>query len=121
MSIFRQIGIKMGYRFELITGPMSCGKTEELLRRIRRLIIAKKNVKVISPAIDTREKGAFIKSRNGLSLDTIKVKNSFAILDEIEEKEGGIYAEINLEKEYEFRDKCTVLKDIQDSYEVIKK
>ena len=43
------------------------------------------------------------------------------ILDEIEEKEGGIYAEINLEKEYEFRDKCTVLKDIQDSYEVIKK
>ena len=43
------------------------------------------------------------------------------ILDEIEEKEGGIYAEINIEKEYEFRDKCTVLKDIQDSYEVIKK
>ena len=90
MSIFRHIGIKMGYRFELITGPMSCGKTEELLRRIRRLIIAKKNVKVISPAIDTREKGAFIKSRNGLSLDTIKVKNSFAILDEIEEKDDVI-------------------------------
>ena len=33
-----------GYSFELITGPMSCGKTEELLRRIRRCIIAKKKV-----------------------------------------------------------------------------
>ena len=31
-----------GYSFELITGPMSCGKTEELLRRIRRSIIAKR-------------------------------------------------------------------------------
>ena len=45
-----------GYSFELITGPMSCGKTEELLRRIRRCIIAKKKVKVISPDVDTRTK-----------------------------------------------------------------
>lgn len=45
-----------GYSFELITGPMSCGKTEELLRRIRRSIIAKRKVKVISPDIDTRAK-----------------------------------------------------------------
>ena len=43
------------------------------------------------------------------------------ILSEIEEKEGGIYAEIDLEKMYEFRAKCTMLNDIQDSYEVIKK
>lgn len=40
------------------------------------------------------------------------------ILDEIEEKEGGIYAEINLPEMYEFRDKCKVLDDIKDSYEV---
>lgn len=43
------------------------------------------------------------------------------ILDEIEEKEGGIYAEADLDKMYEFRSQCTVLKDIKDSYEVIKK
>ncbi len=41
------------------------------------------------------------------------------ILDQIEEIEGGIYAEFNLPKMYEFRDKCTILKDIKDSYEVI--
>ena len=69
-----------GYSFELITGPMSCGKTEELLRRVRRCIIAKKKVKVISPDVDTRTKGDYIESRNGLWLDAIKVKHSLQIL-----------------------------------------
>lgn len=73
-------GEMQGYSFELITGPMSCGKTEELLRRIRRAIIAKKKVKVISPAVDTRAKGDYIESRNGLWLDAIKVKLSAQIL-----------------------------------------
>ena len=68
------------YDFELITGPMSCGKTEELLRRIRRAIIAKKKVKVISPDVDTRAKGDYIESRNGLWLDAIKVKHSIQIM-----------------------------------------
>ena len=69
-----------GYCFELITGPMSCGKTEELLRRIRRCIIAKKKVKVISPDVDTRTKGDYIESRNGLFLESVKVKHSIQIL-----------------------------------------
>ncbi len=72
-----------GYSFELITGPMSCGKTEELLRRIRRCIIAKKKVKVISPDVDTRANGDYIESRNGLWLDAIKVKHSIQILSEV--------------------------------------
>lgn len=69
-----------GYSFELITGPMSCGKTEELLRRIRRSIIAKRKVKVISPDVDTRAKGDYIESRNGLWLDAIKVKHAIQIM-----------------------------------------
>lgn len=74
-----------GYSFELITGPMSCGKTEELLRRVRRAIIAKKKVKVISPDIDTRAHGDYIESRNGLWLDAIKVKNAAQILSVVKE------------------------------------
>ena len=74
-----------GYIFELITGPMSCGKTEELLRRIRRSIIAKKKVKVIVPEIDTRTRGDYIESRNGLWLDAIKVKNAAQILSVVKE------------------------------------
>ena len=62
---------------------MSCGKTEELLRRIRRCKIAKKNIKIFSPAVDTREGGAFIKSRNGLTADAIKISHSIQILQKV--------------------------------------
>ncbi len=41
------------------------------------------------------------------------------ILSEIDKKEGGIFAEIDLEEMYEFRNKCTILKDIKNSYEVL--
>lgn len=68
------------YCFELITGPMSCGKTEELLKRIRRCEIAGRKIKVFSPSIDTREQGNYIKSRNGLTADAIKVERAAQIL-----------------------------------------
>ena len=74
-----------GYSFELITGPMSCGKTEELLRRVRRCIIAKKKVMVISPDVDTRAGGDYIESRNGLWLDAIKVKHSMQIMNAVKD------------------------------------
>lgn len=79
-----------GYSFELITGPMSCGKTEELLRRIRRSIIAKKKVKVFSPEIDTREGYDCIKSRNGLCLDAIKVKSSAQIMTFVRQEDDVV-------------------------------
>lgn len=41
------------------------------------------------------------------------------ILSEINDVEGGIYAEVDLDEMYEFRDKCRVLEDIKGSYEVI--
>ena len=40
------------------------------------------------------------------------------ILSEINEIEGGIYADIDLDEMYNLRDKCRVLDDIKDSYEV---
>ena len=43
------------------------------------------------------------------------------VLSEINQKEGGFYAEIDLEEMYKFRDKCTILKDIKKSYEVEEK
>ena len=43
------------------------------------------------------------------------------ILSEITESEGGIYAEIDLDEMYDFRDKCKVISDIKKNYEVIKK
>jgi predicted amidohydrolase len=43
------------------------------------------------------------------------------VIDEINEKEGCISGTLDLTKMYEFRDKCTVLKDIHSSYEVLEK
>ncbi len=77
----------MGHSFEIITGPMSCGKTEELLRRVKRCIIAQKKVIVVSPQIDTRTKGDYIESRNGLWLDAITVKDSNDILSQVHDSD----------------------------------
>ena len=41
------------------------------------------------------------------------------VLADIKDVEGVIYSEIDLEEMYEFRDKCKVLEDIKNSYEVI--
>ena len=37
---------------EVITGSMFCGKTDEMIRRLRRATIAKQKVQVFKPAID---------------------------------------------------------------------
>ncbi len=39
---------------EVICGPMFSGKTEELIRRLRRAVIARRKVQVFKPRIDTR-------------------------------------------------------------------
>ena len=39
---------------EMICGSMFSGKTEELIRRIRRARIAKQQVQVFKPALDSR-------------------------------------------------------------------
>jgi len=72
-------------RFELITGPMSCGKTEELIRRIKRCVIAGQDILVFSPVIDDRAKGEIIKSRNGSTFKTIKIKEAKDILKHVKE------------------------------------
>ncbi len=53
-------------RVEVIAGPMFAGKTEELLRRVRRAAIAGRRVVVFSHALDTRAGGDRIASHAGL-------------------------------------------------------
>ena len=49
---------------EVICGPMFAGKTEELLRRVRRLEYAKKKVVLFKPQIDDRYEKAYVVSHN---------------------------------------------------------
>ena len=63
-----------GY-IELIVGPMYSGKSEELIRRIKRAKIAKQNVLVFKPAIDNRYSAEDVKSHSGITIEAIAVSD----------------------------------------------
>lgn len=58
-------------RLEVICGPMYSGKSEELQRRLRREKIAKKEVIVFKPKVDTRYDSEAIVSHNGVKMEAI--------------------------------------------------
>jgi thymidine kinase len=69
---------------EVICGSMFSGKTEELIRRLRRAQIAKQKVQVFKPAIDDRYGIQRITSHNGLYADAMPVQEARVILDLVE-------------------------------------
>ncbi len=68
-------------RLEVICGSMFCGKTEELIRRVRRAIIARQTVKVFKPQLDDRYGIQNITSHTGQSVAAIPVASSEDILE----------------------------------------
>ncbi|MGD8305735.1 MAG: thymidine kinase [Ignavibacteria bacterium] len=60
---------------EVIAGCMFSGKTEELIRRLRRAQIAKQSVKIFKPLIDDRYSGDSIVSHNEQSLPSVQIKD----------------------------------------------
>jgi thymidine kinase len=64
---------------EVICGCMFSGKTEELIRRIRRAQIAKQKVIVFKPAVDTRFSSDHIVSHSEQMHTSISVKNAAEI------------------------------------------
>jgi len=63
-------------RLEVITGPMFSGKTEELMRRLRRAQIAGKSVALFKPHIDTRYKKNKVVTHAGQEMDCQFVEKS---------------------------------------------
>ncbi|MFW5708755.1 MAG: thymidine kinase [Chloroflexota bacterium] len=72
-------------RLEVICGSMFCGKTEELIRRMRRAIIAKQHVQVFKPTIDDRYGVQYVSSHNGQRVDAEPVAKAQDILNCLEE------------------------------------
>ena len=60
-------------RVEVVCGPMFAGKTEELLRRVRRALIAGRQVAVFGHALDTRQGADRLASHVGLSVPAMAV------------------------------------------------
>jgi len=52
---------------EVICGPMFSGKTEELIRRVRRAQIARLRVQIFKPSIDNRYAEEEVVSHSSLS------------------------------------------------------
>jgi len=65
---------------EAICGPMFSGKSEELMRRLRRAMIARKRVQVFKPSIDQRYSSDEIVSHNHLRMKSQVIQKASEIL-----------------------------------------
>ncbi len=69
-----------GGSLEVVCGCMFSGKSEELIRRLRRAVIAKKKVQVFKPKIDDRYSLAQVRSHSGVGFDAVPVTSSAELL-----------------------------------------
>jgi thymidine kinase len=73
-------GTRPGW-IEVIAGVMFSGKSEELLRRVRRAVIARKRVQVFKSHLDDRYGGVQrISTHDGIGLDAVPVDSSLEIM-----------------------------------------
>lgn len=70
-------------RVEVVCGSMFSGKTEELIRRLRRAKIAKQKVQVFKPILDNRYAEEKVVSHDGQGLDAQAVPSAAGILDSL--------------------------------------
>ncbi len=70
---------------EIICGSMFSGKTEEMIRRVRRAQIARQKVQVFKPALDDRYHTTQIASHNGLQWGAVSVASAHEILERLDE------------------------------------
>jgi thymidine kinase len=93
---------------EVISGVMFSGKSEELIRRVRRALIAKKRVQVFKSHLDDRYAGVYtIGSHDGRTIDAVPVDSSEQIalrldplaqviaIDEAQFLDNGVVAVVN--------------------------
>lgn len=93
---------------EVVSGVMFSGKSEELLRRVRRALIARRSVQVFKSHLDDRYAGVFrISSHDGSELEAHPVSSSTQIaemvrpgtqvvaIDEAQFLDDGVVAVVN--------------------------
>jgi len=66
---------------EVVTGSMFCGKTDELIRRLRRATIARQKVQVFKPSIDNRYTVEKVTSHAGSEFEARPIQAAREILD----------------------------------------
>ena len=71
---------------EVITGSMFSGKSEELIRRLRRTQIARQRVQIFKPIIDGRYSREHIVSHSDMRIDAELVENASEILEKLNQR-----------------------------------
>ena len=79
MQLFQEHSVRRG-RIEVICGSMFSGKTEELIRRLRRARIARQKVEIYKPALDPRYSEADVVSHDATSIASTPVDAAASIL-----------------------------------------
>ena len=81
------LGVEMKHKngsIEVVCGSMFSGKTDELIRRLRRAVIARQKVQVFKPAIDIRYAVEKVTSHAGADFEAMPVRNSDEIAGKLE-------------------------------------
>lgn len=73
-------GNKQFGSIEVICGSMFSGKTEELIRRLKRAKIANQKIQIFKPSIDSRN-DEYIESHDNKRIKSLTVKTSYDVLD----------------------------------------
>ena len=76
---------RVGGGLEVICGSMFSGKTEELIRRVKRAQIARKRVQVFKPVLDTRYSVEHVASHDGVRAQALPVASASEIADLIDD------------------------------------
>lgn len=66
---------------EVISGVMFSGKSEELIRRVRRAVIARKTIQIFKSHLDDRYQGVYtVSTHDGVTVDAIPINSAREIL-----------------------------------------
>jgi thymidine kinase len=101
----------------VITGSMFSGKTEELIRRLRRSLYARQSVQVFKHALDTRVELTEIRTHNGGLHEAVAVSTSEELLERVEQATDVVAIEETQFFDEGIVDACRRLAD--SGYEVI--
>jgi thymidine kinase len=71
----------VGGRIEVICGGMYSGKTEELIRRMRQVMIARQPCRIFTPRLDTRYSAQHVASHAGAKLEAVPVSSIREVLE----------------------------------------
>jgi thymidine kinase len=77
--------VSQGGRIEVICGSMFSGKTEELIRRVKRALYGRQKIQAFKPRIDDRYDATRIVSHGSIAIEAVPVSSSESLMRRVEE------------------------------------